>query len=373
MKRWYDFKCRSDNDYEVAIYDEIGGWGISANELCERIRTIPENAAVTVGINSPGGNVFDGIAIYNTLRARNDVTCRVDGIAASIASVILLGGDRRVAPEGSTVMVHDPSGMVFGTADDMDKTADVLRKIKKNIVDIYSGRTGLDEKRAAELMDDETWMNADEARELGFVTEVSTAFSAKAHDFDLSGFLHPPGGGNRAGAIAGVVPPPVENTRRQKHTMKTLLNALAEFDLVAKGVEEETEAVIQVRENLTARLEPLNQIPALESRVGELTAELKKVRAAADGSLIDSAVADGRIAAANKPKWVGLASENEDAFRMALDALPKSVTDSDKPVPPQATGTDIDIVEQYRALAPGEARNKFRVEHAAELTAAFSN
>jgi len=367
MKRWYDFKCRSDNDYEVAIYDEIGGWGISANELCERIRTIPENAAVTVGINSPGGNVFDGIAIYNTLRARRDVTCRVDGIAASIASVILLGGDKRVAPKGATVMVHDPSGMVFGTADDMDKTADVLRKIKKNIVDIYSGRTGLDEKRAAELMDDETWMDADEAWELGFVTEVSTAFSAKAHDFDLSGFLHPPVRGNRAGAIAGVAPPPVENTEKNTKPMKTLLNALAEHKVIAKGVEDEMEAVKQVHETLTA-LEERHEIS--QQAMATLKTSVLELTAAANEALVDKAISDGKLPAASKAEWLELAVKSVSAFELALKALPEK-TDT-APITP-SNGADIDIVEQYRALAPGEARNKFRVEHAAELTAALSN
>jgi len=369
MKKWYDFVCRKEKDYEVSIYDEIGGWGISANELCKEIRAIPAGSKITVGINSPGGNVFDGIAIYNALHRRKNVVCRVDGIAASIASIVLMGGETRIAPLGATVMIHDPSGMVWGKAEDMEKTADVLRKTKNNLVGIYARHTGLDEDKISELMDEETWLNAEEAKEMGFVDEVTAAFSARANTFDLSKFRHPPDGGTHVEAQAGVKPPSVKN-KQNKPRMKTLLNTLAEVGLIAKGVEDEAEAVAQVRKNLDAKLKPLENVDKMSKSIVDLHEELEKARADAAEVLIDSAIADGRLTAESKPRWVALAAESGDVFKDALSALPKF---DNAPVPPEGKREEADIVARYKATEPGPAREKFRKEHLNELTAALSN
>lgn len=125
---------------------------------------------LTVVINSPGGDVFAGVAIYNAIKNRNDghVTVRVDGVAASIASVIAMAGDTIKMSLGSTMMIHKPWSMAVGDAEDLAKTIELLNKLEGSIVDIYADRTGLDKEKIAELLTAETWLNPEEAVALGF-------------------------------------------------------------------------------------------------------------------------------------------------------------------------------------------------------------
>ena len=125
---------------------------------------------LTVVINSPGGDVFAGVAIYNAIKNRNDghVTVRVDGVAASIASVIAMAGDTIKMSLGSTMMIHKPWSMAMGDAEELAKTIELLNKLEGSIVDIYADRTGLDKEKIAELLAAETWLNPEEAVALGF-------------------------------------------------------------------------------------------------------------------------------------------------------------------------------------------------------------
>lgn len=161
---------------EVRIYDYIdswgGAWGISAQEFAEQISAITA-PKILVAINSPGGDVFDGIAIYNALRLHSaHITTRVDGLAASIASVIAQAGDHRQVVTGGQVMIHKAWGIVLGNADEMRSYADVLERQDANLAGIYAERTGGDTARFAELMAAETWMTAGEALDEGLVDEI---------------------------------------------------------------------------------------------------------------------------------------------------------------------------------------------------------
>ena len=128
------------------------------------------NGDLTIVINSPGGDVFAGVAIYNAIKNRNDghVTVRVDGVAASIASVIAMAGDTIKMSLGSTMMIHKPWSMAMGDAEELAKTIGLLNKLEDSIVDIYADRTGLDKEKIAELLAAETWLNPEEAVALGF-------------------------------------------------------------------------------------------------------------------------------------------------------------------------------------------------------------
>ena len=109
MKNWYEIKAqaKSDQPIEVLIYDEIGGWGITAAQFVRDVKALG-NGPINVRINSPGGSVFDGLAIYHYLSSRSDVTVTVDGIAASIASIIAMAGAKRVMPASAYLMIHNP-------------------------------------------------------------------------------------------------------------------------------------------------------------------------------------------------------------------------------------------------------------------------
>lgn len=137
--------------------------------------------AVTVRINSPGGDVSAGVAIYNMLNEHDgEVTVKVDGIAASIASLIAMAGDKIIMLPGSMMMVHLPWTFAAGNADDMEQVIEMLKKTGESMVPIYAARTGLSEERVNELLKSETWMTAQDAVELGFADEAIEAKTSLA-------------------------------------------------------------------------------------------------------------------------------------------------------------------------------------------------
>jgi ATP-dependent Clp protease protease subunit len=172
-KTWYSVKAKADDQpAEISIFDEIGFWGVNAAAFIADLKKI-DAKELTVLINSPGGSVFDGLAIYNALRQHPaNVTVKVMGVAASAASFIAMAGDKIIMPENSFMMVHNPMGGVFGNAEDMREWADTLDKIASSLIGIYVARTGKSEEEVKSLLDAETWMTAKEALDLGFADEV---------------------------------------------------------------------------------------------------------------------------------------------------------------------------------------------------------
>jgi ATP-dependent Clp endopeptidase proteolytic subunit ClpP len=191
LKRWYEFRAQA-RGAEIVIYDEIGAFGIPAKVFLDELKAFGPVAELTVRINSPGGSVFDGVAIYNALK-RHDaaITVWVDGIAASIASMIAMAGDQISMPENAMLMLHDPSGLVMGTAADMRAMAEALDKMKAGMVAAYRDKSGRDDAEIEALMRDETWLSAQEAVELGLADRVEQPVRMAAH-FDLSRFRNTP-------------------------------------------------------------------------------------------------------------------------------------------------------------------------------------
>lgn len=174
---WYRITNAADPDEaELLLYDEIGGWwGCTAEQMIADLRGIT-SPNIRVRVNSPGGSVFEGIAIANALRSHPaNVTVQVDGIAASIASVIAMAGDRIEMAPNTMMMIHDASGLCYGNASDMEELAELLDLISDNIADAYAARAGgtRDEWRAR--MKAETWYLPDDAVENGLADEAIQA------------------------------------------------------------------------------------------------------------------------------------------------------------------------------------------------------
>ncbi|MDP4117592.1 MAG: Clp protease ClpP [Bacillota bacterium] len=128
---------------------------------------------ITVWINSPGGDVVAGSQIYTSLKEhKGQVTVKIDGIAASAASVIAMAGDFVYMSPTSLLMIHDPMTIAMGNADDMRQCIDVLNECKESIINAYSLKTGISRAKISRLMTDETWMNARKAVELGFADKI---------------------------------------------------------------------------------------------------------------------------------------------------------------------------------------------------------
>lgn len=187
---WFQVSNLAKDTAEILIYDEIGSWGIGAKDF---ITAFPKNATnVVISMNSAGGDVFDGLAIFNhLLNSPAKVTVKIDGLAASIASVIAMAGDEVIMAENAMMMIHNPWTLSVGTAADMRKSADLLDKTKKGLVNAYTMRTGMSDEEVSVLMDAETWMTAEEAVEMGFADTITEPVKIAA-SFDLSKFRNTP-------------------------------------------------------------------------------------------------------------------------------------------------------------------------------------
>jgi ATP-dependent Clp endopeptidase proteolytic subunit ClpP len=182
-KSWFSIRAAADAAVaEVSIYDEIGFWGVTAKDFISELQAKAGSAAsINLSINSPGGSVFDGFAIYNALRATNKpVNVTIMGIAASMASVIAMAGTTISMPANSMIMVHNSISGVYGDAADLRDQAEILDKIDASIVAIYSARTGKSDAEVRDLMAADSFLTAAEALEFGFATEVTDDVTATA-------------------------------------------------------------------------------------------------------------------------------------------------------------------------------------------------
>lgn len=194
MKNGFRIRAVGKKAAEVYLYDEIGGmWGgISAKQVADELKALGKVDTLQVRMNSPGGDVFDGVAIFNTLKRHPAaVEVHVDGMALSIASIIAMAGDQIQMADNAMMMIHDPWTIAMGSADEFRKKADLMDQVKQNLVDTYAARTGLDTGRISALMSEETWLTAKDAEQLGFADSVTEALQVAAK-FDPSRFRHAP-------------------------------------------------------------------------------------------------------------------------------------------------------------------------------------
>lgn len=189
MRPCFKFTAKAGNKPAVlALDEEIGFWGTQAKDFRAQLDAV-DGKELVVEINSVGGDVMAGLGIYNMLRSwakdGKTVTTRVTGVAASIASIIALAGDKREMPKNTFAMVHQASTFAVGTADDMRDAADTLDKVDGSLRGIYMDRMGVDEAKAKEIMAKDTWLTADESLDLGFATALVEDIKATAK-FDLA-------------------------------------------------------------------------------------------------------------------------------------------------------------------------------------------
>lgn len=173
-KSWFRVQNKADDDTvtEVFIYDEIGFWGETSADFARKMAAI-DTPVIHLHINSPGGEVFEGVAIYHTLKAHSaEIIVFVDALAASAASFIAQAGDKILVLRNATMMIHDASAICVGNAEDMHETGDLLDKVSDNIADIYSQRAGGTAEEWRGVMRAEAWYSAQEAVDAGLADEI---------------------------------------------------------------------------------------------------------------------------------------------------------------------------------------------------------
>jgi ATP-dependent protease ClpP protease subunit len=169
---WYRIENKSNGAADIHIYDEIGYLGVTAADFVNELQSI-RASTINLHINSPGGEVFDGIAIYNGLKNHPaNIVVYIDALAASAASFIAMAGDKVIMQKTASMMIHDGMGMAIGNSSEMRTLADLLDKTSNTIASIYADKTNTPIEQWRNAMLAETWYNADEAVAAGLADEI---------------------------------------------------------------------------------------------------------------------------------------------------------------------------------------------------------
>lgn len=178
MKKYYDLVTTGQNA-EICIYGDITSWpwkdgDASSAGMVQAIKALPENISnINIRINSYGGEVAEGLAIYNTLKTCGKyVTTTIDGFACSAASMIFMAGTERIINNSSLLMIHNALTYTVGNAEQLRKEADDLEKINEQIIKTYMEHVNITIDEVKKMMDDETWITPEEALEKGFASEI---------------------------------------------------------------------------------------------------------------------------------------------------------------------------------------------------------
>lgn len=366
-KTWYQIKAKADKpkSADISIHDEIGLWGVSASAFMRDLRGMGDLDEINLSIHSSGGDVLEGWAIYNAIKNNKArVTARVEGLAASMASVILMAADTVEIPENAYVMIHNPWGFAVGDAEEMRDTADLLDKLGNGLVNAYASRTGNDEKDIREWMDAETWMDGKEAVERGFADKLIGAVALSARAFDSRKFKMTPkslqSNSETPDPVAPVeetpTPAPVEETPVEaveeapveEPQAKSLLSR---FTALFGGETDETlKAALSAKDGeiLAARTE----IDALKAQVALLEPKAKAFdEATAEIARLEAERQTAESKAAAQVASLGFTPESERS-------LPDAETDKG------------DILAQFEAITDPAERTKFYNQNQKAIRAA---
>jgi len=334
---------------EVDILDAIGAWyGVTAKDVAEQLKDLDVDQ-INLRINSPGGDVFDGIAIMNTLRQHKaTVTANVIGLAASAASFIAVGGaDQVVMAENSMMMIHDASGLVLGNAQDMHEAAGLLDQISNNIADVYAGKAGGTGAEWRQTMRGERWYTAAEAVDAGLADSMDGPVGDQPQDAALArvkASARQPTQGHtiddvRAAAAALGAPNPTTNlpaaprqetttTHKEDARMNELIKGLCQ----RLGLPEDAAQadILSTLDNRLAEPRIPDGIVAVDQAVyDELQTELAagrqaiaKATAERRDGLLQDALQAGKITAASADLWRTQLDTNEAGTVALLDSMP---------------------------------------------------
>jgi ATP-dependent Clp endopeptidase proteolytic subunit ClpP len=295
---------------ELYLYGHVDRWGeINLKRVLEALAQLSPDTTLHVRINSNGGDVFEGTAILNALqRHKGTVHTYVDGIAASMASVLFQAGATRTMAENAMLMVHNPWTYAEGDAATMRKAAEVLDKVRTNLLTTYSKRSGKPVDELGALLDAETWLTAQEAVAMQLADSVSESVLAVQPDALAAA-------ANALGLrIAAYSPKPAAEPKpeTQIHTEMNMSLLAANLGLPETAGEAE---VLAAAANLKAERDRL--------AAAHKAAEDAAARARVD-SLIAAAIADKKILPAAKAQWAQLAEKDYASTEAILDGMPKA-------------------------------------------------
>lgn len=384
-KPWFEFRnaTSTTEPVEILIYEQIGkdwwtGDGVAAKDFVEQLQQIPQDRQIRLLINSVGGSVNDGLAIYNQLKLRRDkVTARIDGLAASVASWLPLAARSVEMPENAMFMIHDPFSMACGNADEMRKAADVLDKYKDVIVNIYTEKTGRSKKEISDKMAAETWFTGQEAKDFGLVDTVTPAIAISNSAHDLSRFRRVPkaltenSNPTRTAVQDGGQQ---QNTHMERKKIIALLNkhgVKVDEKATDEQLESQLDAVLNKKPEPASAPAPDNsKVVDLEGKVRDLEAKNQAERKARIERDVDACVTDCRIPANQRDTWVNRAIADESVLN-DLRALP--IPAKPEPIlPALAVNADLREIGNHLAKVQGMDRAVIVNKHRARILEAWN-
>jgi ATP-dependent Clp protease protease subunit len=302
-------ECKGDSA-DVLIYQQIGNSffeeGLTAKAFADELRATAKGVkTINVRINSPGGNVFDATAIFNTLRNHGaKIVTHIEGAALSAASLIAMAGDQIIMAANGYLMIHDPSASVRGTADQMRKQAEMLDRVKATLVATYATRTKQPTDAVAKMMADETWMSAEDAKSKGFADTISES-SAVVAAFDPNQFSNVP---QELRVALKQEPKPMSEpapAAPKAATIQELKAAFPEADAAFFVAQMEAGATMEVAGKAWTA--------ALSKQLADTKAELAKAKAAPPAAPAPAAGAEPLPVGSGKAPGAGIGAEGDPA------------------------------------------------------------
>jgi len=191
---WYKIENATDDEAQIILFDYIGWPYNDAGEFVRAIGAMKQGK-ITIRINSPGGDVWDALAIYNAIKAHpSKPTTRIESLAASAASFIALAGAQKQAFKNTMIMIHEPMTGFYGNQYEHREIADVLEQVSGVMIDMYADNTNVGKRELKDMLKAETWLTAKEAKEKGFIDTIIEAGKPVKAEFDLSIYANCPEG-----------------------------------------------------------------------------------------------------------------------------------------------------------------------------------
>ena len=266
QKEWYNIKNKSSEVADVYLFNDIGTFGVTAQNFIDEIKEY-EDTELNIHINSLGGEVFEGMAIYSIIQRRKaKTTVYIEGIAASIASVIALAADEVIMSENSLLMIHNAWGGTQGEAKDMRKQAKILDKITNEIAEVYVKKSGIPYNEVIRMMDEETWLTAEEAVALGLVDSISEPIKVAAK-YDVSKYKNIT---NKK--VEQILSLTKKREIKMTEELKTWFNSKVE-EIIAKvkdSKDVETAESVEVEVTLADNEEIMNKFSDLDGTISKL-------------------------------------------------------------------------------------------------------
>lgn len=384
MKPWYSITNRASDNVpsEIAIMGDIGkGWygeqGVEVEAFARDLAAIPQGTPINLLIHSRGGDVFDGLAIYNLLLPRSqDITSKILGAALSAASYIAMAAHKVEMPASARMMIHGAQGIAAGDSKAMQEMADLLSRESDNIAAIYARKTGKSVAKMRELMDATTWMNGHEAKALGLVDVVTDAAPQNMSAMNLSIFRCVPeelknqkqsasNGGeqrdemNKKLILAllgkhGVTPP--ENAADE--ALMAELDKLVVTNKVTKAEREEA-----AKPETVSAPAPSLVITNLQAQMADLQAKYEGERKTRISNRLHSLAADREIEVS---EWLPKVLNDESLLGIVEKLPTRAAVD---PSRPRVENLGNSLIEDYNKMRPGKARSDFRVQNYGDLQA----